>query len=206
MITFALPKGRLMGPILRALGPYAPDTEALDTRALVVPGRGVRFLLLKPPDVPAYVERGVAQLGVVGLDLLREEPADVLEPLALTLGRCRLCLCSRPGVDLAARVRQGRLRIGTRYPRLAGIELGRRGLVADIIPLHGSVELAVVTQLADAIVDLVETGETLRANGLVVRDELMDISARVVVNRAAFALDMGRLAPMLRTLEETCGA
>ena len=197
-----------MGPILRALGPYAPSAAALDTRALVIPGQDgtVRFLLLKPPDVPAYVERGVAQLGVVGLDLLREHPADVLEPLPLSLGRCRLCLCSRPGVDLLARVRQGRLRIGTRYPHLAAAELGRRGLIADIIALNGSVELAVVANLADAIVDLVETGETLRANGLVIREELMDVSARVVVNRAAFALDEARLTPLLRTLEETCGA
>lgn len=207
MITVGLPKGRLAAPVLDALGDLAPDLAALDSRALVVPGRTgqVRFLMLKPPDVPAYVEHGVADLGVCGLDVLRESPADVLEPLVTRLGVCQLCLCGLPGTDLGARMRAGRLRVATKYPRLAGEALAARGLVAELIPLHGSVELAVMVGLADAIVDLVETGATLRANGLVVYEELVRSSARVIVNRAAFALREAELGRVLERLEAACG-
>lgn len=208
MITFALPKGRLAEQVVAALGEWGPAPAELAGRALVVPSRNgrVRHLLLKPADVPAYVERGVADAGVVGLDVLREGTADVLEPLALPLGRCRLCLCGRPGTDLAARAREGRLVIATKYPRLAGETLARRGLVAELVPLHGSVELAVVVGLADAVVDLVETGGTLRANGLDVLDELLPVSARLVVNRAAAVLRAADLAPLVDRLETGCAA
>jgi ATP phosphoribosyltransferase regulatory subunit len=207
-LTIGLPKGRLSAPVLDALGELAPTPGALDTRALVVPGRTgeLRFLLLKPADVPAYVERGAADLGIAGLDVLRESPADVLEPLVTALGVCNLCLCGLPGSDLPARVRAGSLRVATKYPAMARKALASRGLVAEIIPLHGSVELAVVADLADAIVDIVETGATLRANGLVVVEALAASSARVVVNRAAWALRESQLAPILARLEAACGS
>lgn len=206
MITFGLPKGRLADEVVAALGDLGP-AEA-DARALVVPSLspGLRFLMLKPPDVPAYVERGAADLGFAGLDVLRESPADVLEPLVTRLGACRLCLCSAPGTDLDARMRAGRLRVATKYPRLARSALGARGLVAELIPLHGSVELAVAVGLADAIVDLVQTGRTLEANGLVVREMLLESTGRVVVNRAAWALRREELSPVLARLELACGA
>jgi len=200
VITFGLPKGRLADQVVDALGDIGPVRT--DGRELVVAGRveGVRFLLLKPPDVPAYVARGVADLGVAGLDVLREHPADVLEPVTTSLGRCRLSLCGRPGSDLEARMREDGLRVATKYPRMAGEALSRRGLVAELIPLHGSVELAVVVDLADAIVDLVETGATLRAHGLVEYATLAEVSARVVVNRASYALQREALAPFLERL------
>ncbi|MEN9787060.1 MAG: hypothetical protein RLZZ299_2324 [Pseudomonadota bacterium] len=206
-IVVGLPKGRLSAPVLAALGDLAPPPEALDTRALVVDGPGghLRFLLLKPSDVAVYVERGAADVGLVGLDVLRETPADVLEPVATTLGRCRLCLCGLPGRDLEARMRLGRLRVATKYPNLTARALGARGLVAELIPLHGSVELAVLAGLADAIVDIVETGATLRANGLVEIEDLEALSARVVVNRASWALREEALGPVLARLETSCG-
>lgn len=208
MITFGLPKGRLAAETLAVLGEFGPAPEALEGRALVVPARSgdLRFLLLKPADVPAYVAGGAADIGIAGWDVLREEPADVIEPLTTRLGACRLSLCGLPGENLVARMRSGRLRIATKYPRLTTRALDERGLVAELVPLRGSVELAVVVGLADAIVDLVETGGTLRANGLVELEVLARSSARVVVNRASFALRREALAPLLARLEHACSA
>lgn len=208
MITFGLPKGRLAGEVVAALGEFGPAPDALEGRALVVPAQSgdIRYLLLKPSDVPAYVEGGAADLGLVGWDVLREEPRDVLEPITTRLGACRLSLCGRAGADLVSRMRLGRLRVATKYPRLTARALGERGLVAELVPLHGSVELSVVVGLADAIVDLVETGGTLRANGLVELEVLAHSSARVIVNRASFALRRAALAPLLDRLEGACSA
>jgi ATP phosphoribosyltransferase regulatory subunit len=191
-LRIALPKGRIQKDILARLGARAPTAEALKTRALVVDGAdgGWRFLLVKDPDVAAYVERGAADVGVAGLDVLREGQAggggDVLEPLVCDFGACRMCLCGRPGFDARAWSTTRTLRIASKYPRLARAALAARGLPCEIIELKGSVELAVVADLADAIVDLVETGATLRENGLVVLEELFSSTARAVVNRAAF--------------------
>jgi ATP phosphoribosyltransferase len=145
-----------------------------------------RFFLVKDPDVATYVERGVADVGVVGLDVLREGGGDVLEPLALPWGRCRLCVCGRPGAPVASRAAARTLRVASKYPRTARAALAARGVSCEVIELKGSVELAVVTGLADVVVDIVETGETLRQNGLDVLEELFVSTARVVVNRAAF--------------------
>ncbi len=207
-LTFGLPKGRLAVGAVAALGEWGPSASALDGRALVVEGRNgeIRFLLLKPSDVPAYVEGGAADLGLAGWDVLRENPCDVLEPVVTRLGRCRLCLCGQPGTDLVARMRAGRLRVATKYPGLTARALADRGLVGEIIPLHGSVELAVVVGLADAIVDLVETGRTLRANGLVEYETLAHSSARVIVNRASFVLRQESISPLLARLEDACGS
>ncbi|MBM4281295.1 MAG: ATP phosphoribosyltransferase [Deltaproteobacteria bacterium] len=187
-LRVALPKGRLQRDVLRALGAQAPSPEALSSRALVLPGGDgtLSFLLVKDPDIAAYVERGVADVGVVGLDVLRERGGDVLEPLDLPFGRCRLCLCGRPDLAVASILSRRTLRVATKYPKLTRQALAARGLPAEVIPMQGSVELAVVSGLADAIVDLVETGATLRENGLVAHDELFVSTARVVVNRAAF--------------------
>lgn len=206
-LTFGLPKGRLAAECIAALGEWGPTPAALDGRALVVEGQtgDIQFLLLKPSDVPAYVEGGAADLGLAGWDVLRETPSDVLEPLVTRLGRCRLCLCGHPGTDLVARMRAGRLRVATKYPRLTARALADRGLVGEIVPLHGSVELSVVVGLADAIVDLVETGGTLRANGLVEYETLAHSSARVIVNRASFVLQQEAILPILGRLERVCG-
>lgn len=202
-LRVALPKGRIQKDLLKALGPAAPTAEALASRQLVVDGADgtLSFVLVKDPDIPAYVERGAADVGVVGLDVLKEHDADVLEPATTTLGRCRMCLCGRPGTALAALAAAGALRVATKYPRSARQELMKRGLPAEIVHLQGSVELAVLVGLADAIVDLVETGETLKQNGLVVLEELYVTTARVLVNRASFRLRHDEVRAVLRRLE-----
>jgi ATP phosphoribosyltransferase regulatory subunit len=187
-LRVALPKGRMQKAVLAALGPHAPTPEALASRALILDGaRGtLQFLLVKDPDVPAYVERGAADVGIAGLDTLREREADLLEPRVLPFGRCKMCLCGRPDVRLAEIAKQRTPVVATKYPRLTQQALAARGLSAEILELQGSVELSVATGLADAIVDLVETGATLRDNGLAVVEPLFESTARVVVNRAAF--------------------
>jgi ATP phosphoribosyltransferase regulatory subunit len=204
-LRVALPKGRLQKDVLRALGARAPSAEALSSRALVLPGGDgtMSFLLVKDPDIAAYVERGVADVGVVGLDVLRERGGDVLEPLDLPFGRCRLCLCGRPDLDVSSISSKRTLRVATKYSKLTRRALAARGLPAEVIPLQGSVELAVVTGLADAIVDLVETGATLRENGLVEHEELFVSTARVVVNRAAFRRRADAVAAFLAALSST---
>jgi ATP phosphoribosyltransferase len=194
-LTIALPKGRIRSSVLAALGDLGPDASSLESRQLRVAGRAstgklpLSFLLVKDPDIPSYVERGIADVGIVGLDVLDEEPrVDVLRPLALDLGRCRMSLCGKPGTDPRALAERGNLRIATKYPTIARRALEERGLPAEIIPLRGSVELATLTGLADAIIDLVDTGATLEANGLVELEELIVSTARVVVNRAAWRL------------------
>lgn len=189
-LRVALPKGRIQKDALRALGPRAPSAESLASRALLHPGGDgtLAFVLVKDPDVPSYVERGAADVGVVGLDVLAERSADVLEPLATSWGRCRMCIAARTDVDVAALARRGTLRVATKYPRVAHEALMARGLPAEIVALQGSVELAVVAGLADAIVDLVETGATLKANGLEEKEELFVSTARAIVNRAAWRL------------------
>src|SRR5262249_28969223 len=144
--------------------------------------------LVKDPDIPAYVEHGAADVGLVGLDILEEQPADVFRPLATDLGRCRMCLCGPPGTDPTALAAGASLRVATKYPNIARHALDQRGLPAEIIPLQGSVELSILSGLADVIVDLVGTGATLKANGLVVLQEILVSTASVIVNRASWRL------------------
>ena len=218
MLTIALPKGRLQAPALAqfALAGLVPEEEPGSSRKLIVPARGAqaRFLVLKDGDVPLYVERGAADLGVCGLDQLLESGADVLAPIDLGFGRCRLCLAaprSRTGAapanadaafaSLADSAEPGRsLRIATKYPRLAARAFARRGVPVDLVTLSGSVELAAVAGLADAIVDLVESGRTLEENGLAVVADILQVSARLIVNRAAYRLKLTELLPLLARL------
>ena len=209
MLTVALPKGRLQKPVLErfAAAGIVPDEEPGSSRRLIVPaGRAARYLVLKPGDVPMYVERGAADLGVCGLDQVLESAADLLTPIDLGFGLCKLCLAAPKG-SAAARAfadaaEPGRsLRIATKYPRLAGEWFVRRGVPVDLVKLQGSVELAAVSGLADAIVDLVESGRTLAENGLVVVETLLEVSARLCVNRAAWRLKVEELLPLLAALE-----
>ena len=224
MLTIALPKGRLQKPTLERLARagYVPEEEPGSSRKLIVPARGAeaRFLVLKDGDVPLYVERGAADLGVCGLDQLLESGADVLTPVDLGFGRCRLCIAaprgsrlapepaSNPGGTAAPAASEwaglegtfdlGRsLRIATKYPRLAARAFARKGVPIDLVRLSGSVELAAVAGLSDAIVDLVESGRTLAENGLVVVQDLLAVSARLVVNRASYRLKIEELLPLL---------
>jgi ATP phosphoribosyltransferase len=210
VITIALPKGRLQKPVLErfAAAGIRPDEEPGVSRKLIIPaGASARFVILKDGDVPLYVERGAADLGVCGLDQVLESGADLLTPIDFGFGRCRLCLAAPRGSKLASQAalseaaELGRsLRVASKYPRLSGRWFARRGVPVDLISLSGSVELAAVSGLTDAIVDLVESGRTLEENGLVVVDELLQVSARLVVNRAAYRLKVEELLPLLEKL------
>ena len=210
MLTIALPKGRLQKPVLErfALAGIRPDEEPGVSRKLIIPaGAAARFVILKDGDVPLYVERGAADLGVCGLDQVLESGADLLTPIDFGFGKCRLCLAAPRGSKLASQTalsdaaELGRsLRVASKYPRLSARWFARRGVPVDLVALSGSVELAAVSGLTDAIVDLVESGRTLEENGLVVVDELLQISARLVVNRAAYRLKLEELLPLLEKL------
>ena len=178
-------------------------------------GASARFVILKDSDVPLYVERGTADLGVCGLDQVLESAADLLAPVDFGFGNCRLCLAAPRGSKVAEEAAQdglaaarpslgvelGRsLRVATKYPRLSARWFGQRGVPVDLVHLSGSVELAAVCGLTDAIVDLVETGRTLEENGLVIAAELLAVSARLVVNRAAYRLKVEELLPLLEAL------
>ena len=208
MLTIALPKGRLQKPVLDrfASAGVVPDEEPGTSRRLIVPaGKAARFVVLKDGDVPMYVERGAADLGVCGLDQVLESDADLLTPIDFGFGACRLCVAAPRGSTAAGALSDaepGRsLRVATKYPRLAGDWFGRRGVPVDLVRLQGSVELAAVSGLADAIVDLVETGRTLEENGLVIVETILEVTARLCVNRAAWRLKVEELLPLLAALE-----
>lgn len=204
-LTIALAKGRLLPYAVERLARVGivPTEDLKKTRQLVVPAtNGARLLVLKDPDVPVYVERGAADVGFVGVDQIRESGCDVLEPLDLGVGTCRLSLCAPGPADRPLEPLPGRaLRIATKYPRLATQLLNAKGLGIEILELRGSVELAPVAGLSDAIVDLVETGTTLRQNGLSERETLLDISARLIVNRASWRLKLARIQQLIGALE-----
>lgn len=205
MLTIALAKGRLLRSVIErlAVAGIVPTEDLSTTRKLVVPASGdTRLLLLKDGDVPVYVERGAADVGIVGLDQLQESGCDLLEPLDLGLGRCRLSLCVPGPADAPLQPLPGRaLRIATKYPKVTTRLLAVRGMGVEILQLNGSVELAPVVGLADAIVDLVETGRTLVQNGLTERETLLEVSARLVVNRAAWRLKREAVQSLIAGLE-----
>jgi ATP phosphoribosyltransferase len=202
-LTVALPKGRLLEPAARLFRHLGwPCDLGNGSRQLLVTeendrrGQALRFLLAKPADVPVYVEYGAADLGIAGQDVLRESGRDVYEPLPLSFGHCRLVLAGTP----AQRSHDFRLvtglRVATKYPRLAQAYFQERGLSIEVIPLSGSIELAPLVGLADLLVDVVETGRTLRENGLVALEEIVACQAAVIVNRVAHRLHL----PAIRTL------
>ena len=205
-LTIALPKGRMQHQALALLaqigyGRDADDPSDSDApRRLVIPGAAgrVSYLLAKPGDVPIYVEYGVADLGVVGEDVLRESGRDVYEPLRLPFGHCRLVVAG--WADRAPRPLrlEPNPRVATKYPNLARTYFQGRGISAEIITLSGSVELAPVVGLADLIVDLVETGNTLRAHGLAELRTIMESQACLIANRASYRL---KAAPMTELIE-----
>lgn len=202
MLTIALPKGRLQQTALDrfAAAGIVPDEEPGSSRKLIIPaGRSARFVILKDADVPLYVERGAADLGVCGLDQVLESGADLMVPLDFGFGKCRLCLAAPRQSSVTAELGRS-LRVASKYPRLTAQWFARRGVPVDLVHLAGSVELAAVSGLTDAIVDLVESGRTLAENGLAVVDELLAVSARLVVNRAAYRLKVEELLPLLERL------
>jgi ATP phosphoribosyltransferase len=207
-LTIAVPKGRVLRSIAALFARAGVDSAALlaEDRTLIrgVATADVRFLLLKPDDVPTYVEYGAADLGVCGRDVLDERASDVLRPLDLGIGRCRMVVAGLASASGArASVRDGGVpRVATKYPRTAAAHFARRGVQADVVFVQGSVELAPLTGLAELIVDLVETGETLAQNGLEMRDEVARISSLLVANRASFKLRHAQVDPLLARLRE----
>jgi ATP phosphoribosyltransferase len=208
MITFALSKGRIFEetlPLLEAAG-IRIDEDPEQSRKLILPTSrsDLRLVLVRASDVPTYVQHGGADLGVVGLDTLLEHGGEGLyQPLDLEIGRCRMSVATRADFDYAAAVRQGsRLRVATKFTRIARDHFADKGVHVDLIKLYGSMELAPLTGLADAIVDLVSSGHTLEANQLVEVERIMPVSARLIVNPAALKLDR---APM-RALIDALGA
>jgi len=203
MITLALSKGRIFEetlPLLAAAGiEVLEDPEK--SRKLILPTNraDVQVVLVRATDVPTYVEHGGADLGVAGKDVLIEHGGEGLyQPLDLNIARCRMSVAVREGFDYEAAVRQGsRIRVATKYTTIARQHFADKGVHVDLIKLYGSMELAPLTGLADAIVDLVSTGKTLKANHLVEVEPFMEISSRLVVNQAALKLKRDRLRPLI---------
>ncbi len=199
-LTLALPKGRLLEPaldLLRELGVSGidPDSRKLIFRAA---GRDLEILLLKPADVPAYVTYGAADLGIVGKDILLEQEPDVYEPLDLGFGFCRLVVAEpRTLWERDDPAKWSWVRVATKYPRLTEEYFSARGIQVEIVRLDGSIELAPLVGLADRIVDLVQSGETLRANGLVEVAEITRSTARVIVNRASMKTEHAAVTRLL---------
>jgi ATP phosphoribosyltransferase len=202
-LTLALPKGRLLDPaieLLRELGVSAIDPES---RKLIFkdPGRGLAILLLKPADVPAYVTYGAADLGIVGRDILLEQEPDVYEPLDLGFGFCRLVVAEpRELWERDDPAKWSWVRVATKYPRLTEQYFSSRGIQVEIVRLDGSIELAPLVGLAERIVDLVQSGETLRANGLVEVAEITRSTARVIVNRASMKTEYAAVTQLIEDM------
>jgi len=194
VITLALPKGRIFDeilPLLKAAGvSVAEDPEKSRKLIIGTSQPDLRLVLVRASDVPTYVQHGGADLGVVGKDTLLEHGGDGLyQPLDLQIAKCRMSVAVRSDFDYADAVKQGsRIRVATKYTQIARDHFANKGVHVDMIKLYGSMELAPLTGLADAIVDLVSTGSTLRANHLVEVEEIMPISSRLIVNQAALKL------------------
>ena len=205
-ITLAIAKGRILEeavPLLERAG-IRPSEDPESSRKLILGTNreGLRLILVRAADVPTYVQYGAADLGVAGLDLLAEHGGEGLyQPLDLGIARCRLCVAVSEGFDYGAAVKQGaRLRVATKYIGTAREHFAAKGVHVDLIHLYGSMELAPLVGLADAIVDLVDTGNTLRANKLRVVEEIMPVSSRLIVNPASLKLKRSEVAPLIALL------
>ena len=207
-VTLALPKGRIFEetmPFLQAAGIQVLEDPDTSRKLLLATNQShVRVVLVRATDVPTYVQYGGADLGVTGLDTMIEHNADgggggLYQPLDLQIARCRISVAVRAGFDYATAVKQGsRLTVATKYVAIARDFFAAKGVHVDLIKLYGSMELAPLTGLADAIVDLVSTGNTLKANHLVEVERIMDISSRLVVNQASLKL---KQAPIRRLID-----
>ncbi len=203
MITIALSKGRIFDetvPLLKAAGIVARENpEASRKLILATNRREVRLIIVRASDVPTYVQYGGADLGVAGKDILDEHgSAGLYQPLDLKIAKCRMMVAVRRDFDYASAVRQGaRLKVATKYVQTAREHFAAKGVHVDLIKLYGSMELAPLTGLADAIVDLVSTGGTLKANNLVAVEEVAQVSSRLIVNQAALKLKRAEIQPLI---------
>jgi len=208
LITIALSKGRIFEdtlPLLAAAG-LRPSEDPEKSRKLIIATNraDVRVVIVRASDVPTYVQYGAADLGVAGKDVLLESNTQgIYQPLDLNIGKCRMMVAVRNGYDYAAAVTRGaRLNVATKYVETARQHFASKGMHVNLIKLYGSMELAPLTGLADAIVDLVSTGSTLKANDLVAVEEIMPISSRLIVNRAALKLKHTQIQPLIDAFEK----
>ena len=211
-LTLALSKGRIYDetlPLLRAVG-IVPAEDPESSRKLIVGTNrpDVSVVIVRASDVPTYVAHGAADLGVAGKDVLLEQGGEGLyQPLDLEIARCRMVVATKRGFDWAATVQRGaRIRVATKYVQTAREHFAAKGVHVDLIKLYGSMELAPLSGLADAIVDLVSSGRTLVANDLVVVEDIVPISARLVVNPAALKLKRQLVQPLLEALAKAVEA
>ena len=202
-ITIALSKGRIFddtAPLLKAAGVVALDNPETSRKLILATNRAdVRLIIVRAADVPTYVQYGAADMGIAGKDVLLEHGgAGLYQPLDLNIACCRMMVAVHDDFDYESAVRQGaRLRVATKYLQTAREHFAEKGMHVDLIKLYGSMELAPLVGLADAIVDLVSSGNTLRANHLKAVEEIMPISARLVINQAALKLKRNTIQPML---------
>lgn len=209
-LTMALSKGRIFEetlPLLEAAGIRVSENPEQSRKLIIATSDpNLRLIIVRASDVPTYVEYGAADLGIAGKDVLIEHaaqhPGGLYQPIDLNIAKCRLAVAVRKGFDYSAAVHQGaRLRVATKYTQAAREHFAAKGVYVDLIKLYGSMELAPLVGLADAIVDLVSTGNTLKANDLVAVEDIMPISSRLVVNRAALKTRHAQLQPLLDAFE-----
>lgn len=208
-LTFALGKGRLANKTMEKLeqiGIFCEEMKDKDSRKLIFVNKELklRFFLAKGPDVPTYVEYGAADIGVVGKDTILEENRKLYEVLDLGFGKCRMCVC---GPESARELLEHHemIRVASKYPRIAKDYFENiKHQTVDIVKLNGSIELAPIVDLADVIVDIVETGSTLRENGLVVLEEVCPLSARMVVNQVSMQMESKRIQNIIERLRGVC--
>ena len=209
-ITIALPKGKLFDKSVRLLAKvgYSAENVTEDSRKLVISNEEtkVRFIIAKTVDVPTYVEYGAADIGVVGSDTIVEENRRVYEVLDLGFGKCRMCVCG-PAQARELLKHHERIRVASKYPNIAkDYFFNKKHQTVDIIKLNGSVELGPIVGLSDVIVDIVETGSTLRENGLEVLEEICPLSARMIVNQVSMQMETERIRSLIQKLKPLCEA
>jgi ATP phosphoribosyltransferase len=203
MVTVALSKGKLLAPALALFKKAGYATKALteDTRRLVFvcPELDTTLLIVRPSDVPTYVEYGAADAGVVGKDMLLEQDRDVYEPLDLHFGECRISVAALRDEEVRGRS-SSKMRVATKYPNITERHFNRQGIPVEIIKLYGSIELAPVVGLAERIVDLVSSGKTLRAHHLIEVDVIARSTARLIVNRASLKMKHASITDLISRL------
>ena len=208
-LTFALGKGRLASKtleLLEQIGITCEEMKDKDSRKLIFVNEDLklRFFLAKGPDVPTYVEYGAADIGVVGSDNIMEENRRVYEVLDLGFGKCRMCVCGPESARELLRHHE-MIRVASKYPNIAkDYFYNKKHQTVDIIKLNGSVELGPIVGLSDVIVDIVETGSTLRENGLQVLEEICPLSARMIVNQVSMQMETERIRSLISRLKELC--
>ena len=203
-LTIALSKGKLFEPAMELLARVGLISRKIagESRRLVFenPATGTRIMIVRPSDVPTYVEYGAVDAGIVGADVLMEQATDVYEPLDLGFGACRLAVAAPAAIKSNGRV--SKLRVATKYPNVTERHFTHKGIPIEIIKLYGSIELAPMVGLADCIVDLISTGKTLKAHHLVVKEIIASSTARLIVNRASLKLKYQRINDLIEALRK----